>query len=249
VSNPWADPATPTEPGAPYAGPPATSPTPSSGSPYGPPVYGLPGYSSAPYGQPPYGQPPYGMPPYGGQPPAYGYPAPWLPPRPPRRPGQLITAAVLAFVQGGMVLIASLYVWFFASLADLLAQQGQQGQGGTFSPATVDALATEGTTLAIVQLVSFVLLVAGGVRALNARTRAAWRLLVAAHAVQVVLSIYWAIRLSMLLDEAGPDGGGPLVVFALFFAAGPVVALGLLLTGTVREWFAPAGQSAGAQPV
>jgi hypothetical protein len=238
VSSPWADPATPTEPGAPYAGPPATSPTPSSGSPYGPPVYGLPGYGSAPYGQPP-----YGMPPYGGQPPAYGYPAPWLPP--PRRPGQLITAAVLAFVQGGMVLIASLYVWFFASLADLVAQQGQ----GTYSPATVDALATEGTTLAVVQLVSFVLLVAGGVRALTARTPAAWRLLVVAHAVQVVLSVYWAIRLSMLLDEAGPDGGGPLVVFALFFAAGPIVALGLLLTGTVREWFAPAGQSAGGQQV
>jgi hypothetical protein len=238
VSSPWADPATPTEPGAPYAGPPATSHTPSSGSPYGPPVYGLPGYGGAPYGQPP-----YGMPPYGGQPPAYGYPAPWLPP--PRRPGQLITAAVLAYVQGGMVLIASLYVWFFASLADLVAQQGQ----GTYSPATVDALATEGTTLAVVQLVSFALLVAGGVRALTARTRAAWRLLVVAHAVQVVLSVYWAIRLSVLLDEAGPDGGGPLVVFALFFAAGPVVALGLLLTGTVREWFAPAGQSAGGQQV
>jgi hypothetical protein len=237
VSNPWADPATPTEPGAPYSGPPAT-PTPSSGSPYGPPVYGPPGYGLAPYGQPP-----YGMPPYGGQPPAYGYPAPWLPPRPPRRPGQLITAAVLAFVQGAMVLIASLYVWFFASLADFVVQQGQ----GTYSPATVDALATEGTTLAIVQLVSFVLLVAGGVRALNARTRGAWRLLVAAHAVQVVLAIYWAIRLSMLLDEAGPDAGGPLLAFALFFAAGPLVALGLLLTGAVRGWFAPAGQPAGSQ--
>ena len=66
----------------------------------------------------------------------------------------------------------------------------------------MDALATEGTTLAIVQLVSFVLLVVGGVRALNARTRAAWRLLVVAHAVQVVLSVYWAVRLVMLLDEA-----------------------------------------------
>jgi hypothetical protein len=227
MSNPWADPATWTQPGEPYAGPPGTTP-PSYGSPYGPPVYGPPAY----------GAPQYGPPPYAGYPPAYGYPGPWAPPR---RPGQLITAAVLAFVQGGLVLIASLYVWFFASVADLAVQ----GTSGSFAPGPVDALATEGTTLAIVQLVSFVLLVVGGIRALNARTRGAWRLLLVSHAVQVALSVYWAVRLSMIFDDVpGPDGEGPLVAFTVFFAAGPLVAIGLLLTRTVRAWFAPAEQTA-----
>ena len=42
-------------------------------------------------------------------------------------------------------------------------------------------------------------------------------------------------------------GAGPLLVFTAFFAAGPVVALGLLMTGTVRAWFAPPSQV--AQPL
>ncbi|TFV64268.1 hypothetical protein E4P40_27095, partial [Blastococcus sp. CT_GayMR20] len=145
MSNPWADPSTPTEPGPPYSGPPGTTPPPSYGSPYGPPVYGPPAYGAGPYGSP-----------YPPQP--YGYPAQWYAPPPPRRPGQLITAAVLAFVQSAMVLIASLYVWFFASLADFVVQESQGG----FSPATADALATEGTVVAIVQLVSCALLVGAG---------------------------------------------------------------------------------------
>ncbi len=102
--SPWADPDTPTEPGEPYAGPPPTSPYPPagySGVPYGypdRPPYGYP----APYGHPgPSGHPaPYGFPPYG-YPAPYGYPGPWPAPasRAPRRPGQVVTAAVLAFVQ------------------------------------------------------------------------------------------------------------------------------------------------------
>lgn len=232
MTSPWADPATPTEPGAPYAGPPATAPSPAS--PYGPPVFG-----AGPHGPPQYGMPPYGMHP------SYGPPPPWGP-LPPRRPAQLITAAVLAFVQSAMVLIASLYVWFFASLADVVAQESQ----GAFSPATADGLAREGTVIALVQLVSFLLLVAGGIRALVARTRRAWRLLLAAHVVQVVLSLYWAIRLTMLIDgTSGPDAGGVLTAFCLFFAAGPVVAIGLLLTRTARGWFAPAVPKAASPQV
>jgi hypothetical protein len=188
--------------------------------------------------------PPYGTPPYGMHP-AYGPPSPWGPP-PPRRPAQLVTAVVLAFVQSAMVLIASLYVWFFASLADVVAQESQ----GAFPPATADALAREGTVIAVVQLVSFVLLVAGGIRALMARSRAAWGLLVAAHVIQVVLSLYWAVRLTMLIDgPSGPDAGGALIAFSLFFAAGPVVAIGLLLTRAARGWFAPRVPGAVSQPV
>jgi hypothetical protein len=219
--DPWADPATPTEQGAPYAGPPPTAPVP-------------------PYGQYPYGQPPYGQPPYG-YPGPYGGPVPWgagLPPRAPQRPGQVIAAAVLAFVQATVVLIASLYVWFFASLADLAAREGPG------VPQRLSALAGEGTALAMLGLVSAVLLIAAGVSALNRRTRGVWLLLVAAHAVQVVLALYWAVRLYTALGNVpGAGGEGAFASFSLFFAAGPLTALGLLLIGGGRAWFDGAGRS------
>lgn len=199
--SPWADPSTPTEQGAPYAGPPPTAP-------YAPGPYGYP----APYYQP----------------------APWGPPPPrrPQRPGQLVTAAVLAFAQAVVVLIASLYVWFFASVAGVAAAEA----GGGWSPGDIDALATEGTVLAIVQLVSAVGLVGAGVWALSTRRRSGWALLVAALAVQVLLAGYWAVR---LWSEIGDS---TLVPFALLFAAGPLVGLGMLLVGPGRRWFGAAVQ-------
>jgi hypothetical protein len=205
--SPWADPATPTEQGAPYAGPPATTP------PHG----GYPG--------------PYGYPaPYH---PQWGPPAPWgpVPPRRPQRPGQVITAAVLAFAQAVVVLIASLYLWFFASMADLAAAEADD----VYSPATVGALATEGTVLAVIQLVSAVVLVGAGLWALNTRRRGAWLLLMAALAAQVLLAGYWAVR---LMSEIGAfDSAGAILAVSLFFAAGPLVGLGMLLVGPARHWF------------
>jgi hypothetical protein len=203
--NPWADPSTPTEPGAPYAGPPPT------GRPY--PPYG----HAVPFGHP------------GG----YGQPAPWgpVPVRRPQRPGQVVTAAVLAFAQAMVVLIASVYLWFLASLADVVAAEA----GGLVPPGRTDALAVEGTVLAVVQLLSAVLLIGAGVWALNARHRGAGRLLQAALAVQVILAAYWAAR---LLGEFGRfDTGASVLSFTLFFAAGPVVGLGMLLVGPGRRWF------------
>lgn len=210
MSSPWADPSTPTQPGSPYLGPPPTAPLP-----YQPPPYGYP----QPYGYPGYGPP--------------GYPGPWapVPPRGPQRPGQVITSAVLAFVQTGIVVIASLYLWFFASVIDLAAQDNP----AVFGSSRAQALSTEGTTLAVVQLLSCVLLVAAGVRALSARTRAAWLLTVGAHAVQVVLALYWAVRLTSLSNGV-PGAGGP-VAFTIFFAAAPVVGLGMVVVGAGRRWF------------
>ncbi|HLM06414.1 MAG TPA: hypothetical protein VK402_14645 [Blastococcus sp.] len=220
MTNPWADPATPTEPGPPYAGPPATAPVP------GP--YGYP----SPYGQPPgYGWPPQYGPPYG-WPPQYGYPMPWVP-QPPRRPGQVITSAVLAFVQAGLVLFATLYVWMIASLADFAANDPDV-------PAAFRGLATEATVLAVVQVFSVVLLVVAGIRALTRRTRAAWILLLVAHGAQVALALYWAVRVMSLfgdLPDPGPDPGGIFAAYSLFFAAAPLVGLGLVLVGAGRRWF------------
>jgi hypothetical protein len=208
--NPWADPTTPTQPGSPYQGPPPTAPQPYG---YAQP-YGYPGYPTLP---------------------GYGYPGPWgpVPPRGPQRPGQVITSAVLAFVQAGVVLFASIYLWFIASFVDLAAQSDP-----TVSSSRVDSLTTEATVLAVVQLVSVVLLVVAGIRALTARTRTAWLLIVAAHAVQIVLAGYWAIRLTTLLDElpgAGPQGA--MAAFTIVFVASPLVGLGMVLFGAGRRWF------------
>jgi hypothetical protein len=214
-SSPWADPSTPTEPGPPYGGPPPMLPP---AQPYAGQSAGW-GYP-APYGTAPYGPAPYGT-------------APWgpVPPRRPQRPGQVITAAVLAFAQATVVMVASLYLWFFASVAELAAS----GSGGVWAPGRVTALATEGTVLAIVQLLSAVLLVGAGVWALHRRTQAPWRLLVAALALQVVLAGYWAVRLTS--EVGGVDTGRTIVSFAMFFAAGPLVGLGMLLVGPGRRWF------------
>ncbi|SFD83893.1 hypothetical protein [Blastococcus tunisiensis] len=207
-SSPWADPATPTQPGPPYPGPPPTGPPA-----YGPPAYGPPGQ---PWGAPQWGPPPYGYPPG---------------PRRPQRPGQVVTAAVLAFAQALVVLVASLYLWFFASVAELAAAEA----GGIYAPGTVDALASEGTALALVQLLSAVLLIGAGVWALNSRRRAAGVLLQTALGLQVLLAVYWAVRLNS--EVGGYETEGTIAAFALFFAAGPLVGLGMLLAGPGRRWF------------
>jgi hypothetical protein len=156
-----------------------------------------------------------------------------VPPRRPQRPGPVVTSAVLAFVQAGVVLIASLYVWFFASVIGVVSRENP----GVYA-SRMDALATEVTVLAVVQLVSVVLLVVAGIRALGARTRAAWLLTVGAHAVQIVLALYWAVRLVRLMnDTPGADAPGALAAVTILFAAAPVVGLGLVLGGSGRRWF------------
>ena len=233
MSDPWSDPTKPVEP---YPGPPRTAPQqPPAGqqTQYGPPPYGQhPPYGQQPLGAPqPWGQPQWGQPQWGSGP--YG-PA-WGRPPVPRTPAQVIAAAVLAFVQAVVVLIASLYVWFFASIADIASS----GRPDVYTSETARQLATEGTVLAVLQLFSVALLVIGGILALNRRTPTAYRLLAGAHVVQVVLALYWAGRLlDVLGDLPGADGEESLAAFSLFFLVGPVVSLGLLLSGAARRWFA-----------
>lgn len=201
--SPWSDPATDTEPGAPYAGPPPTTPYRST-----------PG---APY--PAAWQPPW--------------PQPWIPQEPPvparpERPGQVIAAAVLAFAQAIVVAVASGYVRLLGTVAELAAGTPGFAVDGA-------ALATEADVLAVVQLVSLVGLVAGGVLALTRRTALARWTLVAALALQLALAAYWAVRPLTLFG-----GGGELVwvLVAALFAAAPAAALGLAVGRPAREWFA-----------
>ena len=215
--SPWADPATETEQVA-YAGPPATA---------------APGYPPAGYAPPGYGWAPPPAPYWA----AYGPPVPARP----RRPGQLVAAAVLSFVQAALVALSSAYLVLLAVAAGALATE--------YGTSTEDdALVTEAVVLTVVQLLSAIGLVIGGILVLNRRSRGTWLTLVVTCAVQLALALYWAVRLTTLdgfTDELdGP--GAALVAGVLFYAAAPAVALGLLLVPAVRRWAtgdAPAGSA------
>jgi hypothetical protein len=190
-------------------------------------------YPGPPASQPPYGQPLYGQPAYGQAGLQYGYPPPWAsgPPPGPRRPGQVTGAAVLSFVQAGIVLAATLYVWVLVSVGRLAAQT-------LHGPADGGPLVVEGTVVTVVQVLSVAALVVGGALALGRRSRLAWVFVLVAAAVQVALAAYWAVRLPVLLSDlpsGAPDNG--FVVFTVAFAACPLVTLGLILFPPGRAWF------------
>ena len=145
----------------------------------------------------------------------------------------MIGSAVLAFVQAGLVLFASLYVWMAVSLVGFAAEQAP---GAPASEA--QDLAAEGRVLIVLGLLFTVLLVVGGIAALTRRSRLAWLLVVAGHAVQVLLAAYWAIRLYTVVgDIPGQVSEGAFASFALVFAIAPVVGLALVVFGPGRRWF------------
>jgi hypothetical protein len=201
--SPWSDPATETQPGAPYAGPPPTTP-------YRPaPGWTLPA-------------------PYGTAWPHPGWPQPWPPAGArPQRPGQVIAAAVLAFVQAAVVALATAYLQLLGTVFSMAA--GEPG-----FPADGAALAAEAGVLSLVQLVSVVLLVAAGVLALTRRRAVVRWALAAAFALQLALTAYWAARLLGAFGSAS----GVLLFLVVCFAAGPAVALGLSVGRPARAWFA-----------
>jgi hypothetical protein len=141
---------------------------------------------------------------------------------------------VLAFVQAGVVAVATVYVFLFVSVARIAASEG----GAPSSD--VEGLAGEGSVLGWLQLASVVLLVVGGILALGQRRRRpAWLVLGAALISQIVLALYWGVRLASLAGDgaATDDPLGVFAWFALFFAAMPVVALALIAFGPGRQWF------------
>jgi hypothetical protein len=62
--------------------------------------------------------------------------------------------------------------------------------------------------------------------------------------VQIVLSVYWLVRLGQLgADVPGSDPSQALLVLAFFFLAGPAVGLGMVVVGAGRRWFGDAAQA------
>jgi hypothetical protein len=155
-------------------------------------------------------------------------------------------AAVLSFVQFGLVLVGTLYLFLVALVAGTVS-----GVPDAQLPAGISGLVTEGLVLAALQLAADVLLLVGAIRALSRRTLGTWRLLLAALAVHVVLAGYWFVRLLVLRGGIPGDAGGALISLSFYpvlFAAVPLVALGLVLVGSGRRWFDPAPAAGGPVP-
>lgn len=181
------------------------------------PGYQQQGYQQQGYGQQGYGQQGheqqgYGQQGYGGMPQApqeyTGGPLP--------RPGGTTAAAVLAFVQAGLTLIATgLLMIALAALANL-ADDAEARAGGV----DISAGLAEGWIVAIVQLVGVGLLVFAGVKLLSGT---AGPLFLVALGLQIVLCVYWLIR-----------SAAPVVPIAL--AVMPIVALFLSLSSANKEF-------------
>jgi len=87
-----------------------------------------------------------------------------------------------------------------------------------------------------------VLLIVGGVLVLNSRRRRSLVVLVVGFLVQVLLCVYWAVRLSVIASALpGSAPAGAFLAFTLVFLAGPAVGLGLVLLGAGRRWFGEVG--------
>lgn len=202
-------------PGQPGYGP--ASPGQRGYGPATPPGYAPPGYGAAtPYppagsywAQPqpgPYGQ--YPAPGYGGYP---GYPGPG-----PTRPGQVLAAAVLGYIEAGLLIIAGLFLFAGASIvSDTTNALGAGGSGYT-AEFVIDG---------VVDLACGGLLIAGAVM-MTGRRPTGRMLFTVGGAVAIAAGVYWIVRFH--------DGG--VAVWAGIFMALPIIAIALLWTGGVSPW-------------
>ncbi len=176
--------------------------------PPGPPPYGPP--ASPRYGAP--ASPRYGPP--GPPPPGYpgSYPAPWDT----GRPGGIPAAAVLAYIDAGLLILAGLLLLVGASAVD----SWNDAFGSHDNSVTVE-LAADG----LVNLISAGLQIAGGVL-LTGRSETGRTLLTAGGAVCIAAGVYWVIR--------AHDLG--VVVWTIVFVALPIIALSLAWTVPATRW-------------
>jgi hypothetical protein len=211
----------------PYAGQPYYGQQPYGQPEYGQPDYNRPQYGQSgqqPYGQQPYGQP-YGQQQYSGYPPPQGYPPPGYPyayppgygQRPPGRPGSATAAAVLAYVAGGLLILAALILFSSADFANSLGNDLNTDTSSTTSELAVDG---------VINLIAAGLLIAGAVMLAGRKPRG--RLLLATGTgIVVACAIYWITRFNAY---------GGTVFFALLFSALVVVGLALAHTAAARQW-------------
>lgn len=139
--------------------------------------------------------------------PYWGPPASFAPP-PVARPGAAIAAAVLVFLLAGLVVAGAVWTWFLGGLDSAF-------RGGEVS--------REANVVALLSLLCFFPLVAGGVLVLLRIDR--WVLVGGAAAVAVLAS-YWLTRGAVVLDTGDADQR---MLTALVYGGLAVAAAGLAL--------------------
>lgn len=175
-------------------------------------------------GTPPGGYPQQGTPP-GGYPQAPGYPQGGLPQAPPDygqggpivRPGGVTAAAVLTFVQAGLTIISA--------GAFLIALAALESASDTYGLDLGDSTG-EFWIASLLGLVAGGLLIAGGVKALGGSNG---QLFTISIALQLVLSVYWMIRLVT-------QDGSPL--WPILMAVMPVIAISLWYSSAAKQYVA-----------
>lgn len=171
----------------------------------------------------PYGGRPYAGPPPGAAPllPATGYAVDAGRARlPNRRPGSVIGAAVLAFVAGGLLLLAAVVLFSSARFVHDLGDAWSTDSRSVTNELSVDA---------IVNLCAAALFVPGGVLLLGGRVFGQ-TLLAIGSVVTVAATVYWVIR-------AQAEFSGT-IVFAVLFGGLAVVAVSLAYAPSSRAWLA-----------
>jgi hypothetical protein len=200
------------QPGGGYHPTPAEQP----GQAGAPGYYQQPGYPTAGYQQPGYPQPGYQQPGYqqpGYPPPGYpGYPGYPGVPTGPTRPGAVTAAAVLAFVQGGIVIISGIV------LLSVVNEFSRRVDGFAGNKA-------EAWAVTIAVLVAGALLIAGGVQLIKGPTGAA----VIGSALSLLISVYFLIR---------SEFNSGVVWLALSYAVLPIIILAFALGAGARSWAA-----------
>lgn len=168
--------------------------------------YQQPGYPQPGYPQPGYGQPGYPPPGY----PAAGYPG--YPPAGPTRPGSVTAAAVLAFVQGGIVVISGIVL---LSVVNEVSRRVEGFSGDK----------TEAWLVTIAVLIAGALLIAGGVQLIKGPTG----VVILGSVISLLISVYFLVR---------TEFNSAVVWLALSYAVLPIIVLAFAFGTGARTWAA-----------
>jgi hypothetical protein len=192
---------------------------------YPPPADGYPVYPPPAGGYPVYAAPADGQSVYAGQP----YPPPPMypvyPPRPVNtRPGTMLAAGVLGFVQAGITGVPTFMLTLVLSSVQAVNPGAQLGL-------------LWGAVVA--QFVAFGLLIAGSVQMVAGTSRVMY---LVAVTMEILLSVYWAVCMGLLFEDTSRVWsvlvGNQEIVFAVFYAVMPVIGLALAASSGPGEYVA-----------
>lgn len=176
----------------------------------------FPGQYSAAYPTP--GSSPYPQPGWGASNPQIGWGGAY--PQPgwggPQRPGQVTGAAVLGYVEAGLLMISSLFVFAGASIVNDTASALSAGDGGITAQFVLAGMAN---------LIAAALFIAGGAMFTGANPTGRV-LLVAAITLTAVTALFWVIRFH----------AGGIVVWAIAFLTMPAITACLAFGRSVNAW-------------